>query len=298
MNRAEFTSYIEGYRADLIISPEFLAASSIMDLNVKAEKLIPYIIEAQKLRLEPTIGTPLYRKLLQNNLPFAYQKLIEDYVYDVLLHWALAAYYQVGAYQIANGGMFKHLPTDAEPLSRSEINALVKGEEYKAKSFSDRMLSFLCTYEAQYPEWKENATEGLKRSHLQRFAGGLQIEMDANWDRFADKPTRDDSIFTAAFFWGNSDEVAMGFDHTALTNQSNTIETSVTAQPVNDYFWIVSDVEVKIQQMGINIPLGSFDDADQLTQIYVAGEQGGLYYIRIAIADVYESSVTFDIKRV
>lgn len=296
MDKTKFNQIIDTYKDMLIISPEYLAASSILDLNIDVTKLIPYIIEAQQLKLEEMIGTPLYNKLLENELTFEYVKLRDDYVSPTLLHWSLASYLQYGGVQIANGGIYNHLPTDASPISRSEIAGMIKTEGFKAQQYANRMNDFLHTYKDFYPEYTDDVAEGVKAKREQKFTGGWLLE-DASYT--CSELTKDEDIFTVVSYWGNSDESdPTVLDETSLAMSDDVLPTIVTAQPVNDWYWIVTDERVKIQQVGIDIPLGSFDDADQLTQTYVYGEESGKHYIRIAIADTYESAVTFNIVKV
>lgn len=294
MDKSKYNAIMDRYREELIISPEDLAASSLLDLNITADKLVPYIIEAQDLKLEPMLGSALLRKLQEDDRSFEYEQLAVNQVYKPLIHWALASYFEVAAYQVAQGGIYRHQPTDADPLTRAEIAGLIKSENYKALQYSGRMVSFLELYSDNYPEYTESVSDGIAATKMQRYAGGWNLE---SVSPTCNKATKDETYFDVVMYWGNNAEVNMGFDETTLSDSASIIPSDITIQPINSYAWIVSDVEIDLYQVGVEIPLGSFNDANQLTQTFVRGEQDSKFWIRINVSDTYESEVRFSLKK-
>ena len=85
-NKLKYEARRNKLLSQCLISVEVISASSIVDFNIEVDKILPYILESQELRLEPLLGTALYRKLMGGNLSFEYQLLLDNYVVKYLLH--------------------------------------------------------------------------------------------------------------------------------------------------------------------------------------------------------------------
>ena len=317
-NKVLYNQSIESLKDQMIISVEYLMARTFLDFNIDPIKIIPYIVEAQELKLEPIIGTALYQKLQEKNLDYEYQYLLDKYVGKALIHMALTSFLEVLPYSAANGGLFKHQSTDAEVVTQSEAGAIVQRERYKAMDYTNRMNKFLSTYQSHYPEYTECQSEGEGVSRLIGLSGGLVLDYSnpspkrmTNTDTTGychcgiDWPVPcgtggcgtcgyNPNLFIAEFYHGYSATSTIPALNT-LT-KVNTIPNSVVAQPTSNYFWMVSDWNFEILQ-GMNlIPIGAWSDVDQLAQVYVKTLQGDLYYIRVKMSETYETSVRFNIK--
>ena len=72
----------------LFISESKLKSSTAINLNVSTDLLLPYVLQAQKLYVEPKLGTTLYKKLeslitagtIGNVGNEAYKTLVDDYI--------------------------------------------------------------------------------------------------------------------------------------------------------------------------------------------------------------------------
>ena len=319
-DKIKFNARIAKMLSESLISIEYLKASSLVDWNITPERILPYIIEAQELRLEPEIGTKLYRKLMDNGLTFEYELLMEKYVSKYLLHQSLASYFKVAAYSVMQGGIYRHNPTDAEPVEHFEISLLVKNEESKAYAYKKRMIDFLKKYPSYYPEYLECVGDGIGakrgRSHytggwmLQRTISPKEKEgisedlwasdagccgtMESACAGGACPPDFD--LFTVNFWYGISDTEDMASLDLTTLNEDNTIPVNVEAQPGGEYFWMVATIDFYINQMDTPVPLGAFSDTDPLSDVYVTGTHDNKVYIRIKMKDMYETAVTFGLK--
>ena len=80
----------------LFISEEKLKDSTAINLNVDPNLLLPYVRQAQKLYVEPKLGTKLTQKLkdlitagtIGDVANAAYKTLLDDYIGDMLPNWA------------------------------------------------------------------------------------------------------------------------------------------------------------------------------------------------------------------
>ena len=120
----------------LFITRKQLVQNTILDGNVDTDKFIHFIKIAQEIHIRNFLGTDLYNaivtKINAGNLTGAYLTLTTTYVQPMLIHYAMADYLPFAAYQIKNGGVFKHTSENAESVSKNEIDYL---ENYNTKKF-------------------------------------------------------------------------------------------------------------------------------------------------------------------
>ena len=68
----------------LFISESKLKDSTAINLNVDPQILLPYVLQAQRIYIEPKIGTDLYQKLeaeiTAGSLAGAYKTLVDEYL--------------------------------------------------------------------------------------------------------------------------------------------------------------------------------------------------------------------------
>jgi hypothetical protein len=293
-DRTQYNAYVAQLKEQLIIPIEQISATSMLDLNISEDKLIFAVVNSQKIYLEPLIGSALTRKLQGNDLTFEYELLLERFLNDALINWGVSECIQGLAYQVAQGGIFRHESTDSELPTPAEISTIRQSYLYKGDTFGRRLIDFLNKNSSYYPEYSENSGDGLNADKINKFTGALLVE--TGYECGGGVGNADADVFLAQTNWGNSDEVDMGFDPNTLSGASNEVPSYVLAQPINDYFWVVSEVKLYPAQMGIRIPTVEFTDINVETEIFVSGEQDDLFWLRIKIKETYEQAVTFELQ--
>ena len=117
----------------LFIKPVTLKRNSIIDGNVDVDKFIQFIKIAQEIHIKNYLGTDLYNKIsndiITDSLSGDYLTLVNSYIQPMLIHYAMVDYLPFAAYQIKNGGIFKHTSETAETVAKSEVDYLVAKEE-------------------------------------------------------------------------------------------------------------------------------------------------------------------------
>src|SRR6056297_1355008 len=116
----------------LFIKRQDLVRNSILDGNVDTDKFIQYIKIAQQIHVRNYLGTDLYNRIsndiLNNTLNGDYLELVNDYIQPMLIHYAMVDYLPFAAYQVKNGGVFKHSSENAETVSKDEVDFLIQKE--------------------------------------------------------------------------------------------------------------------------------------------------------------------------
>ena len=147
----------------LFISRTDLVKNTILDGNVDTDKFIQFIKIAQEIYIKNYLGTKLYDKIgadiIAGTLTGAYLTLVNTYVQPMLIHSAMVDYLPFAAYQIKNGGVFKHISENSESVTKNEVDYLVNKEREFAEYYTRRMIDYVTYHISDYPEYNTNNNE-------------------------------------------------------------------------------------------------------------------------------------------
>jgi hypothetical protein len=147
----------------LFISRTDLVKNTILDGNVDTDKFIQFIKIAQEIHIRNFLGSKLYDKIstdiLDDDLAGAYLTLVNTYVQPMLIHYAMVDYLPFAAYQVKNGGVFKHISENAESVSKNEVDYLVNKEREFAEYYTRRMIDYVTYNISSFPEYNTNNNE-------------------------------------------------------------------------------------------------------------------------------------------
>ena len=149
----------------LFINRTDLVKNSILDGNVDTDKFIQFIKVAQQIDIQNLLGTDLYNKIsadiIASTLSGNYLTLVNTYVQPTLIWFAQMNYIPFAAYQIKNGGVFKHSSETAQNVDKNEVDYLVgKAREY-ANYYSTRLVDYLCFNDNLFPEYNSNSDDDI-----------------------------------------------------------------------------------------------------------------------------------------
>ena len=144
----------------LFISRTDLVKNSILDGNVDTDKFIQFIKIAQEIHVQNYLGSKLYNKIsadiIAGTLTGDYLSLVTDYLQPMLIHYAMMDYLPFAAYQIKNGGVFKHNSENSETVSKDEIDFLTKKQRDFAEYYTRRFIDYICFNSNKFPEYNNN----------------------------------------------------------------------------------------------------------------------------------------------
>ena len=144
----------------LLITPQQVVAKTPLGGNIDFDKIVPCIEDAQVTDLEPLLGQILYDKITadyQNNtLAGLYLTLYNDFIVDFLIHASAKNLLLVLAYQISNGGVYKHTAENADSVSKSEVDYLMVQQRSKQEVYGIRMQKWLIFHRiAEYLQFNQ-----------------------------------------------------------------------------------------------------------------------------------------------
>ena len=144
----------------LFISRTDLVKNSILDGNVDTDKFIQFIKISQEIHIQNYLGSKLYDKIsadiIASTLTGDYLALVTDYLQPMLIHYAMMDYLPFAAYQIKNGGVFKHSSENSETVSKTEIDFLTQKQRDFAEYYTRRFVDYICFNSTKFPEYDSN----------------------------------------------------------------------------------------------------------------------------------------------
>jgi hypothetical protein len=149
----------------LFIKRQDLIRNSIINGNVDTDLFIQHIKEAQQIHVRNYLGTDLYNRIsadiLADTLSGDYLELVNDYVQPMLIYYALVDYLPFAAYQVRNGGVFKHSSENAETATKDEVDFLVGKYRDKAEYFTRRFIDYMSFNQESFPEYYTNSNDDI-----------------------------------------------------------------------------------------------------------------------------------------
>lgn len=159
----------------LFIKPVTLKRNSIIDGNVDINLFIQYIKIAQEIHIRNFLGTDLYNKIsndiTSDSLTGDYLTLVNTYIQPMLIHYAMVDYLPFAAFQIKQGGIYKHSSETAESASKTEVDYLVAKEREFAEYYTRRFIDYMSFNQNLFPEYRSNSNDDIHPDKDSLFKG-------------------------------------------------------------------------------------------------------------------------------
>lgn len=163
----------------LFITTKDLKQKSILSGNVDPDKIAQFIEVAQDTHIQNYLGGKLYNKLqsliINNTIGDAgnadYKTLLDTYVKPMLIWYAQADYIPFAAFQISNGGVYKHRSENSDSVSMEEVNMLAAKALETAQFYTRRFMDYMDFYSQLYPEYVSSSNEEMHPDKDVNFGG-------------------------------------------------------------------------------------------------------------------------------
>ena len=159
----------------LFIKREDLVRNSILDGNVDTDKFIQFVKIAQQIHVRNYLGTDLYNKISQDiinsTLTGDYLDIVNDYIQPMLIYYSLVDYLPFAAFQIKNGGIFKHTSENAETATKDEVDFLVQKYRDIAECYTRRFIDYMSFNQTSFPEYYSNSNDDINPDSDATFNG-------------------------------------------------------------------------------------------------------------------------------
>ena len=149
----------------LFISELKLKDSTAINLNVDPEILLPYVLQSQRIYIEPKLGTTLYEKLeslitagtIGNVGNEPYKTLVDEYIGDCLPSWAFHMCIPYLRFKTENGNIYSKTSETGTALTTEEAQHLREEVRNNAEYFTERMIKFITNNLTDFPEYSTNS---------------------------------------------------------------------------------------------------------------------------------------------
>ena len=186
----------------LFISELKLKDSTAINLNVDPEILLPYVLQAQRIYIEPKIGTDLYQKLeslitagtIGNVGNEAYKTLVDEYIGDCLPSFAFHMCIPYLRFKTENGNIYSKTSETGNALSTEEAQHLREEVRNNAEYFLERMIKYITNNITLFPEYNTNSGADISPDQ-NAYYNGMNLE----------RPTRQGTKLTLRNFLNASD---------------------------------------------------------------------------------------------
>ena len=163
----------------LFISENKLKESTAINMNVDVDLLLPYVRQAQKLYVEPKLGTDLYKKLeadiTAGTLTGAYKTLVDEYIGDMLPHWGFYNLIPYLRFKVENGNIYSKTSETGTALSTEESQHLREEVRNTSEYYTERMIEHIKNNISSYPEYNTNSGEDISPDS-NAYYNGMNLE--------------------------------------------------------------------------------------------------------------------------
>jgi len=146
--------------AVLFVNEDKLKSSTAINYNVDTAFLLPFLKIAQDKHLQIILGTKLYDKLqteiAAGTLTDPYKILVDDYIQDAIIHYALVEALPFISFQIKNGSITQKNSENGTAATRQDVDYLVQKERDSAEFYGQRIVEYLCNDSSSFPEYSQN----------------------------------------------------------------------------------------------------------------------------------------------
>jgi hypothetical protein len=151
--------------ASLFCNEDKLKSSTAINYNVDTAFLLPFLKIAQDKHLQVILGTDLYVKIeteiTAGTLAGVYKTLVDDYVQDAIIHYALIEALPFISFQIKNGTVTQKNSENGTAASKEDLNWLIQKERDTAEFYGQRIVDYLCDNSSSFPEYTSNSGSDL-----------------------------------------------------------------------------------------------------------------------------------------
>ncbi len=116
----------------LFVSPADVIKRTGINGNVDRDQMIQFIKIAQDIHIQQILGTRLFDKfkadIAADNVPSNYQSLLEDYIQDMVIHYAAIEILPYIHFKVANGGIYTKGAENGTNVTKEDLEYLVQKE--------------------------------------------------------------------------------------------------------------------------------------------------------------------------
>ena len=163
----------------LLVSEQRLKQWTQLDDNVRMNEITPFIIQAQDIYMQATLGTKLYDRLkagvIANDLTANEQTLLNDYIGPTLMQYSLYLMLPSIKYKIANQGILNGTTEETSPTTLDELQYIRQSTLDTAEFYNKRLIKFFFDNPSMFAEYTNPGTDGMSPDKSNPYFSGLVV---------------------------------------------------------------------------------------------------------------------------
>jgi hypothetical protein len=165
----------------LFCTEAWLIENSIINENVSYTQLRPTLIKVQEMRIQPIVGTDLFRELesqiVSGSVTPLNTTLLDEYLRPAIREWVYFELPNVLAFKYMNKGMVRRNSQESDPMDMAEIKRLIAKTQNDAEWYSERATRYLCQNRADYPLFDNPSFDSDIKPQKQNYQVGIPLDI-------------------------------------------------------------------------------------------------------------------------
>ena len=163
----------------IFVSEEKIKAYTQMHENVQVQDVVPSVLMAQDIYLQPMLGTKFYNslktKILAGTLNPDETVLVAEYVAPYMMNWGFAMALPWLKYKVVDKGILSGTSETASQTTKEELEFLISKVESTAQFYGQRLREFLFDNPGMFPDYENPGVDGMMPNRNSPYFSGLTV---------------------------------------------------------------------------------------------------------------------------
>jgi len=163
----------------LLVSEQRLKQWTQLDDNVRMNEITPFIVQAQDIYMQDTLGTKFYTRLkngvIADDLTTDEKLLLNDYIGPTLMQYSLYLMLPSIKYKIANQGILNGTSEETSPTTLDELEYLRQSTLNTAEFYNKRLIKFFMDNPSMFADYTNPGTDGMYPNKDNPYFSGLVV---------------------------------------------------------------------------------------------------------------------------
>jgi hypothetical protein len=168
-------------RTALLVSEQRMKQWTGLDENVRTEDIRVYIVQAQDIYVQDTLGTKFFNSLknaiINSTLTSNEETLLKDYVGPMLMQYALYLMLPHIKYKIVDKGILSGTSEETQATSLDELKYLRESTLNTAQFYNERVIEYFRDNPGMFPDYETPGTDGMYPNKQTPYFSGLVTQV-------------------------------------------------------------------------------------------------------------------------
>lgn len=163
----------------LLVSEQRLKQWTNLDSNVRVEEITPFIIQAQDIYVQDSLGTKFFNRIkdgiINANLTADEQTLLNDYIGPMLMQYALYLMMPGLKYKLVDKGVVSGNSEESTQTTLEELKYLRQSALDTAEFYNERLREYLIDNPGMFADYDTPGVDGMYPNKQTPYFSGLVV---------------------------------------------------------------------------------------------------------------------------